>query len=65
MKNQLKSRAKEDAKFEARLTNESMIQELIPLLKEYFIATLHAAENAIVMNFLSGQQVILTVHVGV
>lgn len=62
MKNKLNLKAKTEAKMEPHFSTEDFILELLPLLKDNFIAKIHTAENAIVMRFLNGQQMILNVH---
>lgn len=62
MKNKLKTVAKEEAKNEGRFSAQSFATELAALLKEYYLATVRTAENAIVVRFLNGQQAILTVN---
>lgn len=64
MKNKLNLKARTDARLEPPFTAHSFLEELVPLLKEYFVANIYSAEeeNAVVLRFLNGQQMILTVH---
>ena len=64
MKNDLNLRAKKDARLEPPFTAHDFLEELLPLLKEYFVANFHTAEeeNAVTVRFLNGQQFIITIH---
>ena len=61
MKNNFKAVVKDEAKHEGKITTESMMQEIVALLKEFYVATIRTSDNAIIMRFLNGQQVIVTV----
>ena len=62
MKNKNNLKAKAEARVEPHFSAEDFISELQPILKEFFVAKIRSAENAIILQFLNGQQIILTVH---
>ena len=62
MKNELKIKAKQEAKDEGKFSAGSLANELVALVKEYYIATVRVAGNNIVIRFPNGQQAILTVN---
>ena len=62
MKNESNLKARAEARMEPNFTPEIFMRELLPLLKDFFIAKIRSAENAIILQFLNGQQIILTAH---
>ena len=62
MKNENNLKAKAEARVEPHFSAEDFILELLPILKDHFVARIHTAENNVILRFLNGQQIILTVH---
>lgn len=56
-----KAKQREDAKQEACITPREMADELVPILKEYFIAKIKGYDNYITMRFPNGEQLLITV----
>lgn len=61
MKNKSKLMAMEEAKREEYFTAKSLIEEIEPLLKEYFIAENSMEGNQIIMQFPNGQKASISV----
>ena len=48
---------------ENRVTEKSVIEELLPVLKDEFVATFHVVENTIVMRLPGGPEIKLQVSI--
>lgn len=54
--------AYEEAKKEARFSARDLVQELTPLLQEYFFVEFSQEENTLLLVFPNGQKFALTVN---
>ena len=61
MNNELKIKQKEDAKKGGLVNPQELVQELVPILKEYFVASVRSSENHIILRFTNKNQFIITV----
>ncbi|HBN12360.1 MAG TPA: hypothetical protein DD415_01950 [Clostridiales bacterium] len=60
-RNKIEKNANQMAAAEGKFTNQSVIEELEPLLKEYFIGKFELSDEKIILEFKNGQKFCLTV----